>query len=66
LPVVLVYYQQFLDITQAIVWEKRIKNWSQKKKRALISENWEKLKEYLNVKMNLLIGIIKAPEICLS
>ena len=50
LPVVLVYYQQFLDITQAIVWEKRIKNWSQKKKRALISENWEKLKEYSQCK----------------
>ena len=50
LPVVLVYYQQFMDITQAIVWEKRIKNWSQKKKRALISENWDKLKEYSQCK----------------
>jgi putative endonuclease len=50
LPVVLVYCQQFMDISQAIAWEKRIKKWSQKKKRALIDGNWEKLKEYSQCK----------------
>ncbi len=50
LPVELVYCQQFMDINQAITWEKRIKKWSQKKKRALISENWGKLKEFSQCK----------------
>ncbi len=45
-PVVLVYYQQFNDIKQAIELEKQIKGWSRKKKETLINEDWEKLKLY--------------------
>ena len=46
LPVILVYYEHFMDINQAIEWEKRIKKWSQKKKKALINQDWEKLIEF--------------------
>ena len=45
LPIKLVYYEHFMDINQAIEWEKRIKKWSQKKKESLINDNWERLKE---------------------
>ena len=50
LPFKLVYYQQFMSISQAISWEKHIKNWSKKKKEALINENWEQLQEYSRCK----------------
>ncbi len=46
LPVELVYCELFTDFNLAIEWEKKIKNWSQVKKEALIKENWNKLKEY--------------------
>ena len=35
-PVQLVYFCMFTDIEQAIIFEKKIKKWSQAKKRALI------------------------------
>ncbi len=41
----LVYYELFTDFNLAIESEKKIKNWSQAKKEALIKENWGKLKE---------------------
>jgi putative endonuclease len=44
-PVELVYFEVFWAPKEAIEWEKRIKGWSRAKKEALISENWEKLKE---------------------
>ncbi len=44
-PLKLVYFEMFTDYNLAIEWEKRIKKWSQKKKKALIDSNWEKLKE---------------------
>ena len=44
-PVELKYVEIFHDIDQAIAREKQIKGWSRKKKQALISENFEKLKE---------------------
>jgi putative endonuclease len=43
-PVKLVYCERFVDYNLAINWEKRIKNWSKKKKEALIRENWDQLK----------------------
>ena len=46
LPIKLVYYEHFMDINQAIEWEKRIKKRSQKKKESLINDNWERLKEF--------------------
>jgi predicted GIY-YIG superfamily endonuclease len=44
LPVELVWSEQFLDDPeQAILWEKRIKGWSRRKKQALIDGNWDNL-----------------------
>jgi putative endonuclease len=44
LPVEMIYCEKFSDFNLAINWEKRIKNWSRKKKEALINENWDRLK----------------------
>ncbi|MBP9739967.1 MAG: GIY-YIG nuclease family protein [Chitinophagaceae bacterium] len=44
-PVVLKYYAHFFDVNQAIVWEKKIKGWSRKKKEALFVEDWDEIKE---------------------
>ena len=45
LPVTLVYYVQFMDVKQAIAYEKQLKGWTRKKKEAIINDNWDKLKE---------------------
>jgi len=42
-PVELVFFQEFNDPEQAIVFEKKIKKWSRAKKEALITENYEAL-----------------------
>lgn len=42
-PIELVYKINFTDPTEAIKWEKKIKDWSRKKKEALINEQWEDL-----------------------
>ena len=42
-PLQLVYFCQFMDIEQAIVFEKKIKKWSQAKKLALIEGRYEDL-----------------------
>lgn len=39
----LVYYCQFMDMKQAISFEKKIKKWSQAKKSALIEGRFENL-----------------------
>lgn len=39
------YYAHFFDVNQAIVWEKKIKGWSRKKKEALFVEDWDQIKE---------------------
>jgi putative endonuclease len=44
LPVKMIYCELFTDFDLAITWEKRIKDWSRKKKEALINENWDQLK----------------------
>ncbi len=44
LPVEMIYCEKFTDFNLAIVWEKKIKDWSRKKKEALIIENWDQLK----------------------
>lgn len=43
LPISLVYYCEFTDITIAIDFEKKIKKWSRVKKEALINEEYDKL-----------------------
>ncbi len=44
-PVELKYAEKFSNNLLAIDWEKRIKKWSAKKKRALIEDNWEELQK---------------------
>ena len=44
-PVKLVFCEEYLDINQAIAFEKQIKGWTRKKKEAIIDGNWHKLKE---------------------
>jgi putative endonuclease len=42
----LVFYEEFADVNQAIEWEKRIKGWTRAKKIALVEEcnpHWEDL-----------------------
>ncbi len=44
LPVKLVWNEYFLDDPdQAIYWEKKIKGWSRRKKKALIDGDWDSL-----------------------
>jgi putative endonuclease len=43
-PVEMIYSERFADFNLAIKWEKRIKDWSRKKKEALINNNWDQLK----------------------
>lgn len=42
-PIELVFYQEFLDSNQAILFEKKIKKWSRSKKEALINGDFDKL-----------------------
>ncbi|AUP78397.1 GIY-YIG nuclease family protein [Flavivirga eckloniae] len=42
-PLQLVFHQEFNDINQAIYFEKKIKNWSAKKKLALADKNFDML-----------------------
>ncbi|HET8887232.1 MAG TPA: GIY-YIG nuclease family protein [Salinimicrobium sp.] len=42
-PLKLEFYQDFLDPTQAIYFEKKIKKWSRAKKEALIKGDFDKL-----------------------
>jgi putative endonuclease len=44
-PVVLKFFTRFTDPNAAILFEKKIKKWSAKKKEALINEDYEKLVE---------------------
>jgi len=43
-PVELKYFEVFHDVEQAIAREKQLKGWSRKKKQALITENYDRLK----------------------
>lgn len=42
-PVELVFYNEFTDIEQAILFEKQVKGWSRKKKEAIINDDWDLL-----------------------
>lgn len=44
-PLVLVFYEMFQDVNQAIAFEKQIKGWRREKKEALINGRWELLPE---------------------
>ncbi len=43
LPVELIYFEEFERIDQAFYREKQIQGWSRKKKKALISKNYDEL-----------------------
>ena len=43
LPIQLVFSQEFTRREEALISERQIKNWSRKKKEALIRGEWEKL-----------------------
>ena len=45
-PLELMYKINFTNPTEAIKWEKKIKDWSRKKKEALMAENWNDLIEF--------------------
>jgi len=49
-PLELVFYQEFMEVEQAIMFEKKIKKWSKAKKEAIINGNWEKLKPWSECK----------------
>ena len=49
-PVRIVYQEIFQNPNEAILWEKRIKGWSRKKKEALINGDFEELKRLSNIK----------------
>ena len=42
-PVELMFYQEFQYIDKAIAFEKQVKGWSRKKKKAIINDHWDKL-----------------------
>lgn len=42
-PVVIKFFQEFIDVKNAITKEKQIKGWSRKKKEALINGNYKEL-----------------------
>lgn len=44
-PVKLVFSEVFIDVNQAIEFEKQVKGWRRAKKEALINGQWEKLPE---------------------
>jgi putative endonuclease len=52
-PVVLKYYEHFQNIQNAIAWEKQLKGWSRKKKEALFSNDFEKIKQLAKSKITL-------------
>ncbi len=51
-PLELVFYTQFMDIQQAIWFEKKLKKWSQAKKEALIEGRYEDLPNLSKKKFN--------------
>jgi predicted GIY-YIG superfamily endonuclease len=40
------YCEYFIDPVQAIYWEKKLKGWSHRKKKALIENDWKSLVEF--------------------
>lgn len=44
-PIKIVFFEDFIDVSEAITREKQLKGWSRKKKEALINGNFEKLKK---------------------
>ncbi len=45
-PVILLWCQEFADIEQAILCERKLKGWSRVKKEALIRADWDDVKRH--------------------
>ena len=45
-PVRLVHSSAFSDVEAAIAWEKHLKGWSHRKKRALAAGDWESVRRF--------------------
>ncbi len=45
-PVELQYAEEFTDYKLGYAWEKKLKGWSAKKKKALIEEDWDELRKF--------------------
>ena len=52
LPIEVVFIQDFASRDEAINAERQIKNWSRKKKEALINNNFKKLSQFSKKKFN--------------
>lgn len=50
LPIKLVFSERFVDVDQAIRFEKQVKGWSRKKKEALINRDYNLLVHLSNLK----------------
>ncbi|GGE89665.1 putative endonuclease [Chishuiella changwenlii] len=44
-PIELMFKKEFINVDQAIQFEKQLKGWSRKKKEAIINNQWDKLSE---------------------
>lgn len=51
-PVVLVYLAEFGDVYEAIAFEKQVKRWSRRKKKALIQRCFDDLRNYAECQNN--------------
>jgi putative endonuclease len=49
-PVVLVYWQRFQFIEDAISWEKQVKGWNRRKKEALLTEDWTEIQRLASIR----------------
>jgi putative endonuclease len=45
-PVEMLYCEYFTDPELAIYWEKKIKGWTRRKKKALIDDDWDSIIEF--------------------
>ena len=53
----MIYCEKFTNFDLANKWEKRIKDWSRKKKEALISNEMDRLNKLAECKMKLILRI---------
>lgn len=49
-PLKQIYYEEFLKVMDAILFEKQLKGWTKEKKKALIREDWDEIVRLSNLK----------------
>ena len=50
-PVKLKFFERFQDVLQAIEFEKQVKGWTRKKKKALFISDWDEIKKLARKKL---------------